>query len=260
MSRDSVSYCNMNQEQEQEIIALPAIYGDLVSVNRHNIRISIPVHNEHATLECRLPADYPQTTMPSFTHHLPFCLTADKNKADLIQASIISNLSEIFVPGNVVIYEWVEYIREFLEIECACLLLHVDDESDFNAAKLERVEVYHSSVPYVEKKSIFIAHVARVYSLEDVSVAKLVISKYKNVDKATHNIAAYRIFGTKLLQDFDDDGETLAGKRLLRFLELSGADNVYVVVSRWYGGVQLGPRRFKIINDVASDLLKQKGW
>lgn len=33
------------------------------------------------------------------------------------------------------------------------------------------------------------------------------------------------------------------------------ADNVMVVVSRWYGGINLGPDRFKHINNVARILL-----
>ena len=41
----------------------------------------------------------------------------------------------------------------------------------------------------------------------------------------------------------DDDGETHAGSRMLHLLEILDAANVIVVVSRWYGGIQLGPDR-----------------
>ena len=37
------------------------------------------------------------------------------------------------------------------------------------------------------------------------------------------------------------------------------AVNVVVVVSRWYGGIQLGPDRFKHINNVARTLLLSSG-
>lgn len=35
--------------------------------------------------------------------------------------------------------------------------------------------------------------------------------------------------------------------------------NVMVVVSRWYGGIHLGPDRFKHINNVARVLLQHTG-
>ena len=49
----------------------------------------------------------------------------------------------------------------------------------------------------------------------------------------------------------DDSGEKTAGTRMLRLLELCEHQDVLVVVTRWYGGVQLGNFRFKAINDVA---------
>jgi hypothetical protein len=33
-----------------------------------------------------------------------------------------------------------------------------------------------------------------------------------------------------------------------------------VVVSRWYGGIKLGPDRFKHINNVARELLESEGF
>lgn len=49
-----------------------------------------------------------------------------------------------------------------------------------------------------------------------------------------------------VLQDYDDDGEAAAGGRLLHLLQMTDARNVCVVVSRWYGGILLGPSRFAI--------------
>lgn len=88
-----------------------------------------------------------------------------------------------------------------------------------------------------------------------------------------------------LFIDNDDDGETAAGGRLLHLLQLVDARNVIVIVSRWYGGIQLGPGnffyflclfaftclhhtkhciysidRFKDINNVARDLLEKCGY
>jgi putative IMPACT (imprinted ancient) family translation regulator len=63
-----------------------------------------------------------------------------------------------------------------------------------------------------------------------------------------------------LVSDFDDDGETAAGSRLLKLLELCHCENVVVVVTRWFGGIQLGPDRFKHINNVARALLDKHGF
>jgi putative IMPACT (imprinted ancient) family translation regulator len=55
--------------------------------------------------------------------------------------------------------------------------------------------------------------------------------------------------------DNDDDGEDGAGSRLAQLLEMRGEDGVLVVVSRWYGGIKLGPKRFAHITNVARELL-----
>ena len=61
------------------------------------------------------------------------------------------------------------------------------------------------------------------------------------------------------VQDCDDDGEDAAGKRLLHLLQIVDAQNVLVVVSRWYGGVLLGPARFTHINNAARVLMQECG-
>ena len=61
-------------------------------------------------------------------------------------------------------------------------------------------------------------------------------------------------------QDCDDDGESAAGGRMLHLLQMVDARNVVVVVSRWYGGILLGPARFTHINNAARDLLNECGY
>jgi putative IMPACT (imprinted ancient) family translation regulator len=60
-----------------------------------------------------------------------------------------------------------------------------------------------------------------------------------------------------LKHDHCDDGEDAAGSRLSHLLELRRETNVFVVVSRWFGGTHLGPKRFAHINSVARELLVQ---
>ena len=61
---------------------------------------------------------------------------------------------------------------------------------------------------------------------------------------------------TVLKHDNDDDGEDAAGARLAHLLEMRKEECVLVVVSRWYGGIKLGPKRFAHINNVARELLQ----
>ena len=63
-----------------------------------------------------------------------------------------------------------------------------------------------------------------------------------------------------LIQDYDDDGEDAAGGRLLHLLQILDVRNTVVVVSRWYGGIKLGPARFSHINNAARLLLEKCGY
>ena len=149
--------------------------------------------------------------------------------------------------------------------------------------------------PVTEKRSTFQAHVCAATSLRHVEALMEVLLANGKLRAATHNILAYRILqpngtylqvvvhplqrktatnhGTPLvaaaqppescppaLQDSDDDGEAAAGGRLLQLLQLVQAENVAVVVSRWYGGILLGPARFALINNTARQLLDALGY
>ena len=119
-----------------------------------------------------------------------------------------------------------------------------------------------------EKKSVFLARAAPVTSpAQAAQFIRHLLTTDKRAAKATHNMAAWRICGqsgagatTTSFQDYDDDGETAAGGRLLHLLQLVDVWDVLVVVSRWYGGVQLGPDRFRIINGVARQALVLGGF
>lgn len=121
----------------------------------------------------------------------------------------------------------------------------------------------------------------QVTSVEEVHAVIECLYQDPRIARATHNIRAYRILqpakapppsasGTssasasdapmKIVADNDDDGEDAAGGRLAHVLELMGAVNMVVVVSRWFGGVLLGPVRFKLINDTARQLIEAQPW
>ncbi|KNC76740.1 hypothetical protein SARC_10778 [Sphaeroforma arctica JP610] len=85
----------------------------------------------------------------------------------------------------------------------------------------------------------------------------------RKIQRATHNMYAYRIYNESKgvwLADCDDDGEQHAGSRLAHLLDMQGVKDVLVVVSRWFGGILLGPDRFKHINNVARVALVDQGY
>ncbi|EFO12750.1 hypothetical protein LOAG_15784, partial [Loa loa] len=57
-----------------------------------------------------------------------------------------------------------------------------------------------------------------------------------------------------------DDGEVGAGAKLLNLLELMKAKNVLVIITRWYGGIHLGPDRFRHICNLARQILVDNGF
>ena len=122
----------------------------------------------------------------------------------------------------------------------------------------EAIPEIHSSETITLKKSTFQGHSAVVHTLAEIKAVLKKLKQNKKVSQASHNIVAYRLVGvneTSFIQDYADDGEVNAGGRLLHLLQIMDVKNVVVVVSRWYGGILLGPDRFRLINNVAREAI-----
>ena len=127
------------------------------------------------------------------------------------------------------------------------------------------------SEPVMVKDSTFLARAAIANSPTEARafIAHLVATD-KRVARATHNITAWRIrvhpgsdadSKTEVIyQDSDDDGESAAGARVLKLMQMLDVWNVVVIVSRWFGGTLLGPERFRCIGVVARDALVEGGF
>lgn len=116
--------------------------------------------------------------------------------------------------------------------------------------------------PILEKKSVFLARAIAVTSADEAQSYIAHLLTDKKLAKATHNISAFRIVRDSgvVVQDNDDDGETAAGSRLAHLLQVMDVKDVCVVVSRWFGGVKLGPDRFRLINTAAREALVLGGF
>jgi hypothetical protein len=107
----------------------------------------------------------------------------------------------------------------------------------------------------------FQAHVARVRSVGEVQWVLATLLQDKRIARASHNMYAYRLTDERgvLVSDCEDDGESGSGAKLASLLELTRVSNVFVMVTRWFGGIHLGPARFKHIASTARLLLEETG-
>lgn len=97
-----------------------------------------------------------------------------------------------------------------------------------------------SRIEIIEKKSLFIARAAPVYSLDQ---AEAFINSIKEEESnATHNCSCYIIGKDGIRQKYDDDGEPsgTAGFPMLEICRKEDLKNLAVVVSRYFGGIKLG--------------------
>ncbi|KAJ3182388.1 hypothetical protein HDU87_008552 [Geranomyces variabilis] len=248
-------------------------------------------------LACHLPTTYPSREPPYYElvtdwrngAGIPFGVS------DVLRRGVDDAFTAAFVEGEVCVFEWVEALKMILETRYG-----IDDGTNAEARRPSSEAVAatkptaavaeddhdgedlaadahgnafpmtlppncppiaHSSEPLVERKSVFVAHAAPIASAADAALVVAALLTNKRIRRATHNIVAWRVLDHGIVrQDCADDGETAAGGRLLHMLDLAKADGVVVVVSRWYGGIQLGPARFKCINNCARKLLESEGY
>lgn len=178
-------------------------------------------------------------------------------------------VADVYDPGAVCLFDAVERARELCAEEEPPA--EPEPEAEPESAGDEGGEEgvgeeppWTLSLPLVESKSTFLARCAPVSSpAQAAAFIRHLLATDRRVRAATHNITAWRIRGGGgggvVYQDCDDDGETAAGGRLLHLMQVMGVWDVVVVVSRWYGGVKLGPRRFAMISAAARDAFVRGG-
>ena len=268
----------MSTQLSDEIEAINSIYGQdtireiIDSTASDHFILAVP--QQDITLRLSIPDEYPNAPVQIIAVE-GTGPTAKKGFGKHVLFMARDLLKRIFMPGQVCLFDLLQELEQSLEPEST-----LDREQDAeNHGRVEDGNIpylmgsettdtedtalappqWAISAPVTEKKSIFIARACAVGStFEAQSAITHLLSTDKRACKATHNISAYRtrtlINGNEVAyQDCDDDGEAAAGGRLLKLLQMMDVWNVLVIVSRWYGGVQLGPARFGVINAVARE-------
>eukprot|EP00466_Bigelowiella_natans_P005645 jgi/Bigna1/40814/e_gw1.46.103.1 len=212
-------------------------------------------------LTVHIPESYPSHTHPEFSVYADW-ITEDQ------QVRATAHLIDMYqqeLLGCCVLFSWTEWLKEnVIPPPAINPNTSTRDSSSENNLRYSDNNDWVSGEFFVDRKSKFQGHVIPVDSREAVSAAMERLLSNRKIARATHNISAYR-FKAKggsdgFVKDCDDDGETAAGGRLLHLLDLIKAEGVLVVVTRWYGGVHLGPDRFRHINNVARKILEARGF
>ncbi|KAH6605852.1 ribosomal s5 domain 2-type fold [Trichoderma cornu-damae] len=117
-----------------------------------------------------------------------------------------------------------------------------------------------TSKQLTSKGSVFVAHAAPITSPSTRSgLMKMLFNKYPDLEKTADHVAwAMRTSfgGSSLVQEASfDDGEAGCGKFMLELLREANITNTTVVLARWYGGVMLGPDRWRLMRECLNDAL-----
>ncbi|KAG5929699.1 hypothetical protein E4U53_002392 [Claviceps sorghi] len=125
-----------------------------------------------------------------------------------------------------------------------------------------RTRTWTASQKLTSKGSTFVAHTARLPSPSSrAGLMKALMSDKPELETATHNAWALRSsYGNSpLVQEASfDDGETGCGKFLLEIMREADVTNTLVVLTRWYGGVMLGPDRWRLMRECLNDALSSR--
>lgn len=265
----------MSEELASEVEVINSIYGpDTVRpVSAGSSIYTLHLAQHDVTLRLSFPLQYPNAS-PQILGTENTGDNVRKGFGKVVLDNARAMLSKVYSTGSVCIYDLLQELEVTLPAEEQLVeekgLDNTEQQpsiAEFSRLPALEIPNWTLSQAVTEKKSVFLARASIVTSPNQVhSFISHLIATDKRASKATHNISAYRIRsssspGSELVfQDCDDDGETAAGGRLLHLLQIMDVWGVLVVVSRWYGGVQLGPDRFKIINQVARDAVVAGGW
>jgi hypothetical protein len=266
-----------NDAIQDELTSINSIFdeGTLSAIedDTHTFSLRLPTFPS-IILRIEFPADYPDAP-PSVLGTQSVGQDVPKGMGIRAVDVVREVLAEVYRPGEACIYDLLEEVREALEKaeEHGDLQLHEQAEeqstrTESHASSDPAVDIgpeppWIVAPPLTEKKSVFLARVAPVSSPAQARqyVAHLLATD-KRAARASHNMTAWRIKGPNdtSYQDCDDDGETAAGSRMLHLMQLMDVWDVMVVVTRHFGGVLLGPDRFRIINTAAREALLLGGF
>lgn len=253
----------MNSTLSDEITSINAIYGNnTMRLEDRSVLVQFPYGG--TAIRMHFPVDYAQVP-PIVVGPVTASNDSAPGQTHMFVQRVVETLQRIFTAGQPCMYDLFD---DLLSSEPSPQNPGPDDSLlQAEEVKAKRFDVEQSiAVPdwtvsevLTERKSSFVGRALKITSPREArQFIHYFVSTDKQAAKATHNIVAWRYRDTStsnMHHDCDDDGESAAGSRLLKLLEMLQVDEGLVVVSRYYGGVNLGPARFRLINAAARDAL-----
>lgn len=138
--------------------------------------------------------------------------------------------------------------------------VEIEPESDFNVIKsepdIDAENTWSVSKTVTLKKSTFVARSITIQSPSQArSKLQQLMRSNPELRDASHNMTAWRCGG---IEECNDDGESGGGRHLLNLLRNLNLTDIFLVVTRWYGGVFLSTDRWRLMTEVANDSLSQR--
>lgn len=143
--------------------------------------------------------------------------------------------------------------------------IKVEEDSQATPTESTPANTWSTSPSVSLKESTFIA---RATTITDPSqrpnLLKGLMNSHPNLRTASHNVWAYRIrpsessLSNYMRESSHDDGESGAGDLLLRVMRDTNTVDTLVVMTRWYGGIMLGPDRWRLMRNVVTAALSER--
>ncbi|CCD26614.1 Yih1p NDAI_0I00450 [Naumovozyma dairenensis CBS 421] len=263
----------------EELDTIEAIYPDLLTKRIDEsglIQIKVPQH-EYFSLQISFPTHYPSKEPPHLLEisiskkDIPSNVNIELYDLKYLEFLFQEVLDSVHHPGSVCLFDFLTELDGILYIE--------DEPTTTNGIQQDTSQPEQSSIPtdpfegwtasdpITDRGSTFIAFAAKVDSEDDAFMKLQQLKMDHKLQRANHVMSAWRIKSMNddnnteiIYQDSDDDGETAAGSRMLHLITIMDVWNVIVVVARWFGGVHIGPSRFKHINSTAREAVIRAGF
>ncbi|KAL0580499.1 hypothetical protein V5O48_001486 [Marasmius crinis-equi] len=261
---------------------------------RYEVEVGLPDPYEEVKIKVlvSIPPSYPSSSPPQLQLLSRYigAFGVDSNLFGSILRTFISSNGVEWTPDVVCVFDGlqtvldrcVEWYQERLSADQVGELLREDmaahnqstnlPNSDPTAARYtveveatvelpDGIEIFEAE-SIIDRKSSFVGRACAITDPAQVPLILSYLSSDRRIARAAHPIInAWRCqVGAVLHQDNDDDGETAAGGRLAHLLQILEINNVLVIVTRYFGGIHLGPDRFKHINQAARNALEVGGF
>ncbi|KAL3099424.1 hypothetical protein niasHS_002879 [Heterodera schachtii] len=265
---------SFDDELQLEMQSVEAIFPNEIHIESAR-QISVKCA-AHVQLNLNIPADYPSAP-PS----VEICAPSVSGEQKRLLLSALDAVVVDYREGPM-LYPLIEGALEFFAEHRQKDAEEKDqsgaeEKEPYASADEETCAEFFAGPTIEDRKSKFQAYVAKIESKDQVEFLLTKIKGVGKIARATHNPYAWRLLITPSskneqqnagdqqqrlisLHDCDDDGEHLAGSKLLQLLENMNAHGVLVIVSRYYGGRKLGPDRFKHICNAAREAMLLGGF